>query len=287
MKAAVWAASWSVLRPKYQPQLLIQWRQWQEMLDGCTAVRARKGRRQVAHKALPGMQNLDFDFEKCCSVSLSPVNVYACLVCGKYFQGRGPRTHAYTHALECGHQMYMKLDNGKVSRRLRTVAPCSRQPCLGLWASWHPTTTACWRHRAMCSPSPCCIKIARSASNDVLQTTALRIGRTPAQVSSLARRDPDKPCPLACGSKLHPEAATWVHEAAAGVRLRPHRVRAGVLPAGRVRSAGEVAGRCAVRAEPHLHGRRGGGPGPGRQLGAHPGRCRVHARPGGPERHAR
>jgi U4/U6.U5 tri-snRNP-associated protein 2 len=31
--------------------------------------------------------NLDFDFEKICSVSLSPVNVYACLVCGKYFQG--------------------------------------------------------------------------------------------------------------------------------------------------------------------------------------------------------
>jgi len=59
-------------------------------------------------------QNLDFDFEKCCSVSLSPVNVYACLVCGKYFQGRGPHTHAYTHALECGHHMYMKLDNGKV-----------------------------------------------------------------------------------------------------------------------------------------------------------------------------
>lgn len=32
------------------------------------------------------MQNLDFDFEKCCVVSLSPINVYACLVCGKYFQ---------------------------------------------------------------------------------------------------------------------------------------------------------------------------------------------------------
>jgi uncharacterized UBP type Zn finger protein len=61
------------------------------------------------------VQNLDFDFEKCCSVSLSPVNVYACLVCGKYFQGRGPQTHAYTHALEVGHQMYMKLDTGKVS----------------------------------------------------------------------------------------------------------------------------------------------------------------------------
>ena len=30
---------------------------------------------------------LDFDFEKLCSVSLSNHNVYACLVCGKYFQG--------------------------------------------------------------------------------------------------------------------------------------------------------------------------------------------------------
>ena len=29
---------------------------------------------------------LDFDFEKCCSVSLSTLNVYACLVCGKFFQ---------------------------------------------------------------------------------------------------------------------------------------------------------------------------------------------------------
>ena len=76
------------------------------------------------------MQNLDFDFEKCCSVSLSPVNVYACLVCGKYFQGRGPQTHAYTHALEVGHQMYMKLDTGKVRHgyeevRQRWVKPTS------------------------------------------------------------------------------------------------------------------------------------------------------------------
>lgn len=66
------------------------------------------------HVYVYAAQNLDFDFEKCCSVSLSPVNVYACLVCGKYFQGRGPRTHAYTHALECTHHMFMKLDNGKV-----------------------------------------------------------------------------------------------------------------------------------------------------------------------------
>lgn len=30
---------------------------------------------------------LDFDFEKVCSVSLSNIQVYACLVCGKYYQG--------------------------------------------------------------------------------------------------------------------------------------------------------------------------------------------------------
>ncbi|KAF6264721.1 cysteine proteinase [Scenedesmus sp. NREL 46B-D3] len=59
-------------------------------------------------------QNLDFDFEKCCSVSLSPINVYVCLVCGKYFQGRGLSTQAYTHSLETSHHMFMKLDNGKV-----------------------------------------------------------------------------------------------------------------------------------------------------------------------------
>ena len=30
---------------------------------------------------------LDFDFEKLCSVSMNNINVYACLTCGKYFQG--------------------------------------------------------------------------------------------------------------------------------------------------------------------------------------------------------
>jgi hypothetical protein len=30
---------------------------------------------------------LDFDFQKQCSVTLKTLNVYACLVCGKFFQG--------------------------------------------------------------------------------------------------------------------------------------------------------------------------------------------------------
>ncbi|KAI1612294.1 ubiquitin thiolesterase [Exophiala viscosa] len=57
---------------------------------------------------------LDFDFEKLCSVTLSNINVYACLVCGKYFQGRGPRSHAYFHALEVDHHVYINMETKKV-----------------------------------------------------------------------------------------------------------------------------------------------------------------------------
>ncbi|KAI1433511.1 hypothetical protein GGR50DRAFT_668386 [Xylaria sp. CBS 124048] len=57
---------------------------------------------------------LDFDFEKLCSISLSNINVYACLVCGKYFQGRGPKSHAYFHALEDGHHVFINMEKQKV-----------------------------------------------------------------------------------------------------------------------------------------------------------------------------
>eukprot|EP00035_Acanthoeca_spectabilis_P011519 m.202756 g.202756 ORF g.202756 m.202756 type:complete len:623 (-) comp15366_c0_seq6:4237-6105(-) len=52
---------------------------------------------------------LDFDFEKLCSVTMSNQNVYACLVTGKYFQGRGPGTHAYTHSLMTGNHVFLNL----------------------------------------------------------------------------------------------------------------------------------------------------------------------------------
>lgn len=57
---------------------------------------------------------LDFDFEKLCSITLSNINVYACLVCGKYYQGRGPKSHAYFHALEVGHHVYVNMQTKKV-----------------------------------------------------------------------------------------------------------------------------------------------------------------------------
>lgn len=54
---------------------------------------------------------LDFDFEKLCSISLSNSNVYACLVCGKYFQGRGQKSHAYTHSVEVDHHVFINLES--------------------------------------------------------------------------------------------------------------------------------------------------------------------------------
>ncbi|XP_033014955.1 U4/U6.U5 tri-snRNP-associated protein 2 isoform X2 [Lacerta agilis] len=52
---------------------------------------------------------LDFDFEKLCSISLSHINVYACLVCGKYFQGRGLKSHAYIHSVQFSHHVFLNL----------------------------------------------------------------------------------------------------------------------------------------------------------------------------------
>ena len=57
---------------------------------------------------------LDFDFLRQCSVTLSNQNVYACLVCGKYFCGRGLKTPAYFHALEVGHHVYINMETKKV-----------------------------------------------------------------------------------------------------------------------------------------------------------------------------
>ena len=57
---------------------------------------------------------LDLDFEPRCSVTLSPLHVYACLVCGAFFQGRGPGSVAYTHSLEAQHYVFMNARDGRV-----------------------------------------------------------------------------------------------------------------------------------------------------------------------------
>jgi len=52
---------------------------------------------------------LDFDQLKTCSVTLTRSSVYSCLVCGKYFSGRGPSTPAFTHSVESSHNVFVSL----------------------------------------------------------------------------------------------------------------------------------------------------------------------------------
>lgn len=57
---------------------------------------------------------LDFDFEASCSVTIqSGPHIYACLVCGRYFRGRGPHTPAYTHAVDASHFVFLHLTQRK------------------------------------------------------------------------------------------------------------------------------------------------------------------------------
>ncbi|KAF8512369.1 spindle pole body protein [Hysterangium stoloniferum] len=57
---------------------------------------------------------LDFDFEKVCSVCVSNINIYGCLICGKYFQGRGPSSYAYAHSIHDDHHVFINLETAKV-----------------------------------------------------------------------------------------------------------------------------------------------------------------------------
>lgn len=57
---------------------------------------------------------LDFDLPPTCSISLQSHNVYICLICGKYLQGRSPSSHAYAHSLHVGHHLYLSVSSETV-----------------------------------------------------------------------------------------------------------------------------------------------------------------------------
>ncbi|GAB7359221.1 hypothetical protein MBLNU230_g5880t1 [Neophaeotheca triangularis] len=59
-------------------------------------------------------KRLDFDFEKLCSVTMVTNHIYGCLVCGKFFAGRGPKTPLYFHALENNHNVVINLETKKI-----------------------------------------------------------------------------------------------------------------------------------------------------------------------------
>lgn len=57
--------------------------------------------------------SLDFDFEPTCSQTLTAgPNIYACLVCGTFFRGRGKQTPAFLHSVNEGHAVFLHLSNG-------------------------------------------------------------------------------------------------------------------------------------------------------------------------------
>lgn len=57
---------------------------------------------------------LDFDFEKRCSITNSKFNIYSCLVCGIYLQGKGTSTPAYIHSLQENHCVFICLTTGVI-----------------------------------------------------------------------------------------------------------------------------------------------------------------------------
>lgn len=50
---------------------------------------------------------LDFDLPAICSVTLQSHNVYICLVCGKYLQGRSRTSPAFAHSLAARHHLFL------------------------------------------------------------------------------------------------------------------------------------------------------------------------------------
>jgi U4/U6.U5 tri-snRNP-associated protein 2 len=45
---------------------------------------------------------------------MSNINIYGCLVCGKYFQGRGRKSYAYAHSIHEDHHAFINLETAKV-----------------------------------------------------------------------------------------------------------------------------------------------------------------------------
>lgn len=60
------------------------------------------------------IKRLDFDKERICCVTLSRSNIYCCLSCGKYLQGRGRSTVMFKHSIEQKHHVFLNVTNLKV-----------------------------------------------------------------------------------------------------------------------------------------------------------------------------
>lgn len=106
-------------------------------------------------------------------------------VCGKYFQGRGPTTTAYTHSVEVYHHVYMNLENGRVY-----CLPDGRALC-SLNCPRFPAVSASHRLRLPVSHSGILtLSSAGTRSRTVPWTTSASFS---ARRSPLRRSDPSTP----------------------------------------------------------------------------------------------
>jgi U4/U6.U5 tri-snRNP-associated protein 2 len=75
------------------------------------SINPTNSRRKCPYLDSVNRHKLDFDQQKICSVTLTNMNVYACLVCGKFFQGKSSTTPAYTHSVQMGHFVFINLQD--------------------------------------------------------------------------------------------------------------------------------------------------------------------------------
>ncbi|CAB4254385.1 similar to Saccharomyces cerevisiae YFR005C SAD1 Conserved zinc-finger domain protein involved in pre-mRNA splicing, required for assembly of U4 snRNA into the U4/U6 particle [Maudiozyma barnettii] len=59
-------------------------------------------------------KKLDFDSEKICSVTLSKLDIYGCLICGKYYRGCKERTPAFLHSVSDDHRLFVSFQTSRV-----------------------------------------------------------------------------------------------------------------------------------------------------------------------------
>jgi U4/U6.U5 tri-snRNP-associated protein 2 len=116
-------------------------------MDPFTANGIRKRKAETSEQSCPYLDTvqrslLDFDFEPSCSVSLeSGPHVYGCLVCGKFFRGRGRQTAAYTHSVDEGHFVFVHLSKSTF-HCLPDDYEIKDSSLADISAALHPTFTA-------------------------------------------------------------------------------------------------------------------------------------------------
>ena len=67
-----------------------------------------KAKKQTKFPYMSTINKTILDFES--SVSLKNNNIYSCLVCGKYFHGKGKTTPCYIHSLSEQHHLFINLE---------------------------------------------------------------------------------------------------------------------------------------------------------------------------------